>query len=68
MVSVPLVLIAAAVSPSDRVRVSADRIAASLVPRILMVTEVSVPSALLTLKLSVWVLPAANSLCAELAV
>ena len=40
----------------------------SLLPAMLMVTEVSVPSALATEKVSVWVVPAANSLCAELAV
>ena len=34
----------------------------------LMVTEVIVPSLLATEKVSVWVLPAANSLWAELAV
>ena len=39
----------------------------SLLPAMLTVTEVSVPSALATEKVSVWVVPAANSLWAELA-
>ena len=38
---------------SVRLRVSAESTAASLVPRMLMVTEVWVPSALATSKLSV---------------
>src|SRR5438874_12275706 len=46
MVSVPAVEISAARLVSVRFFVSAERTAASLVPRMLMVTEVSVPSAL----------------------
>ena len=53
MVSVPEVEISAARSVSVRLRVSAATIAASLVPRMLMVTEVWVPSALVTSKMSV---------------
>ena len=46
MLSVPLVEIAAAVSASVRFLVSDDSTAASLVPRMLTVTLVAVPSAL----------------------
>ena len=53
MVSVPEVLMSAAELVSVRFRSSADRTAASLVPRMLMVTEVCVPSALATVKVSV---------------
>src|SRR5439155_16294637 len=48
MVSVPAVEISAARLVSVRVFVAAERTAASLVPRMLMVTAVSVPSALAT--------------------
>ena len=44
---------AAAALVSVRLRTSADTTAASLVPRMLMVTEVAVPSLLSTVKLSV---------------
>ncbi|MNI96976.1 hypothetical protein D3C73_1555370 [compost metagenome] len=53
MVRVPLVEMSAAALVSVRLAMSADSTAASLVPRICMVTEVRVPSALLTAKLSV---------------
>src|SRR5258707_1183065 len=53
MVSVPAVEISAARLVSVRVFVSAERTAASLVPRMLRVTEVSVPSALATANVSV---------------
>ena len=53
MVSVPEALMAAAALVSVRLRTSADTTAASLVPRMLMVTEVAVPSLLSTGKLSV---------------
>ncbi|MNY66141.1 hypothetical protein D3C86_2035170 [compost metagenome] len=53
LVSVPEVLIAAAVLPSVSSSTSADRTAASLVPRMLIVTVVSVPSAAATVKVSV---------------
>ena len=52
-VSVPKVLMAAAVLPSVRSVICDDTNAASLVPRIWMVTEVAVPSLLSTPKLSV---------------
>ena len=42
--------------------------AASFVPWIWTVTVVVVPSAALTVKVSVWVDPAANSSCAEFVV
>ncbi|MNR47120.1 hypothetical protein D3C85_1661790 [compost metagenome] len=51
MVRVPAVVSAALVSV--RLAMSADSTAASLVPRIFTVTEVRVPSALLTAKVSV---------------
>ncbi|MNY64089.1 hypothetical protein D3C86_2011400 [compost metagenome] len=51
MVRVPAVVSAALVSV--RLAMSADSTAASLVPRMCTVTEVRVPSALLTGKLSV---------------
>ena len=51
MVSVPPVASAALVSV--RLLTSAERTAASLVPRMLMVTDVVVPSALATAKVSV---------------
>ncbi|MNE97334.1 hypothetical protein D3C80_1956630 [compost metagenome] len=51
MVRVPAVVSAALVSV--RWAMSADSTAASLVPRIFTVTEVRVPSALLTAKVSV---------------
>ena len=53
MLSVPLVEIAAAGRSSVRLLVSDDSTAASLVPRMLTVTVVAVPSALSTLKVSV---------------
>src|SRR3954451_4680081 len=53
MVSVPEVEMSVAELVSVRLAVSADRTAASLVPRMLMVTEVRVPSALATEKVSV---------------
>ena len=53
MVSVPEVEMSAAVLVSVRLRMSAESTAASLVPRMLMVTEVVVPSALATAKVSV---------------
>ena len=53
MVSVPEVEMSAAALVSVRLAVSADRTAASLVPRMLTVTEVTVPSALETAKVSV---------------
>ena len=53
MVSVPEVEMSAAALVSVRLAVSADRTAASLVPRMLTVTEVTVPSALDTVKVSV---------------
>ena len=43
----------AAALVSVRLRMSAESTAASLVPRMLMVTEVRVPSALATVKVSV---------------
>ena len=51
MVSVPDEEMAASVSV--RLRTSAESVAASLLPAMLMVTEVSVPSALATEKVSV---------------
>ncbi|MNG34153.1 hypothetical protein D3C84_1205780 [compost metagenome] len=51
MVRLPLVVSGALVSV--RLAMSADNTAASLVPRICTVTEVRVPSALLTAKVSV---------------
>ena len=48
MVSVPEVEMSAAALVSVRLRMSAESTAASLVPRMLMVTEVGVPSALAT--------------------
>jgi hypothetical protein len=53
MVSVPELEMAAAALVSVRLRTSAESTAASLVPRMLMVTEVGVPSALATWKVSV---------------
>ena len=53
MVSVPEVEMSAAALVSVRLAVSDDRTAASLVPRMLTVTEVKVPSALETVKVSV---------------
>ena len=53
MVSVPEVEMSAAALVSVRLAVSADSTAASLVPRMLTVTEVTVPSALDTAKVSV---------------
>ncbi|MNO10366.1 hypothetical protein D3C81_2341830 [compost metagenome] len=53
MVRVPLVEMSAAALVSVRLAMSADSTAASLVPRICTVTEVRVPSALLTEKVSV---------------
>ena len=52
-VSVPEVLMSAAALVSVRLRTSPDTTAPSLVPRMLMVTEVAVPSLLSTPKLSV---------------
>ena len=57
-VSVPEVEISDAELVSVRLRTSAESTAASLLPAMLMVTEVSVPSELSTQKVSVWVLPA----------
>ena len=59
MVSVPLVERAASVSVM--LTVSAESTAASLVPAMRTVTVVVVSSAALTVKVSVWVDPAANS-------
>ena len=53
MVSVPEVEMSTAVLVSVRLLTSADSTAASLVPRMLTVTEVIVPSALATAKVSV---------------
>ena len=53
MVSVPEVEMSAARLVSVRLRVSDERTAASLVPAMWMVTEVSVPSALATENVSV---------------
>ena len=53
IVSVPRRLMSAAALVSVRFAMSADRIAASLVPRMLIVTEVVVPSAHATVKVSV---------------
>ena len=53
IVSVPLLLMSAAELVSVRLRGVADSTAASLVPRMLMVTEVVVPSALRTVNVSV---------------
>ena len=53
MVSVPEVEMSDARLVSVRLRVSADSTAASLVPRMLTVTEVSVPSAEATENVSV---------------
>jgi hypothetical protein len=53
MVSWPEVEIASPVSASISAATADDSTAASLVPRMLMVTEVAVPSALVTVKLSV---------------
>jgi hypothetical protein len=53
MVRVPELEMAAAVLASVRSRTSAESTAASLLPAMLMVTEVSVPSALATEKASV---------------
>ena len=53
MVSVPAVEMSPAVSVSVRLLTSAESTAASLVPRMLMVTDVVVPSALATAKVSV---------------
>ena len=66
MVSVPEVEISAARLVSVRFLVSDDRTAASLVPRMLTVTEVGdVPSADRTEKVSGCVVAAASSLSAE---
>jgi hypothetical protein len=53
MVNTPFVLMAAGVSPSVRFLTCEERTAASLVPAILIVTEVVVPSTLVTTNLSV---------------
>ena len=53
IVSCPLVEMSAAASVSVRFAVAADKTAASLVPVILIVTEVGVPSALATANVSV---------------
>ena len=53
MVGVPELEMAAAVLASVRLRTSAEGTAASSLPRMLMVTEVRVPSALATWKVSV---------------
>ena len=53
MVSVPEVEMSAAALVSVRLLTSAESTAASLVPRMLIVTEVGVPSALATVKVSV---------------
>ncbi|MNF11436.1 hypothetical protein D3C80_2126560 [compost metagenome] len=53
MVRVPVVEMSTAALVSVRLAMSADSTAASLVPRIFTVTEVRVPSALLTAKVSV---------------
>jgi hypothetical protein len=52
MVSWPEVEIASAVSASVSAATADDSTAASLVPRMLIVTEVAVPSALVTAELS----------------
>ncbi len=51
---------------SVKLRVSAESTAASFVPRMLIVTEVVVPSAAVTVNESVYVIPTWNSSCAEL--
>ena len=66
LVSVPPVVRAASVS--FRLTVADDRTAASLVPRMFTVTEVSVPSVADTEKVSVSVVPTLISLKAEFAV
>ena len=53
MVSMPEAEMSAAALVSVRLRTSVESTAASLVPRMLMVTEVGVPSALATWKVSV---------------
>ena len=53
MVSVPELEMSAAALVSVRLRTSVESTAASLVPAMLMVTEVGVPSALATWKVSV---------------
>ncbi len=53
IVSVPELEMSVAELVSVRLRVSEESVAVSLVPRILMVTEVVVPSADVTVKVSV---------------
>ncbi len=66
MVSTPLVVSTLLLSIS--VTLAVLMTAASLVPKILTVTVLVVPSVLATVKTSLYTAPPANSLCAELAV